>query len=377
MRKSTFIYSTGSFTLSLAATALLTIALAANPFAGFYLLVSSAFILPLFMQLVLRTSGPGSALTSLVLFGFGAGIKLGPGPALFAAAYLLLPLAAYTYCLYRGVPAAKTMTVIAASYVLGVLALYALSFRLLGKAPFEALPRLMIEALEAMPERDSLFTAAYRYGILAIPDEMAQNAVLQAPQGGTMLSPEVLTEFYKQIHARAGLWLRALVPSLLSSFSIYLAFGGVYMSDHYGRRQAQRRAFRAPQSGGDAFPVPPELKELSPFHKWFIPKQAAAPLWIMGGVSLLTRFSGQEALALSGAMLYNIFSAFFGIQGLSTMNFMQRRRGTRPGMRGLTIVILAVLLPQAALVIGLFDQVGDQRKLRKPDNQNNSDTGRK
>ena len=344
MRKSTLIYSTGSFTLSLAATALITVILVANPFAGFYVLVSAAFALPFFMQIILRAAGPVSALVSLVLFSFGVSIKLGPGPALFGAGYLLVPAAVYGYCLYKQIPAAKSMLIIAFSYVFSVLVLYFLSFRLLGEAPFEALPRMMIEALEAMPDRDSLLSIAYQYGMLAIPQEMTDSAVIQSPRGGAMLSPEILAEFYKQIQARADLWLRALMPSLISSLSIYLSIGGVYMSDHYGRRQAQRRAFRAPQSSPDDAAAPPVFSDLPPFHKWFIPRHLAIPLWIMGGVSLLTRLSGQSALALAGAMLYNIFSALFGIQGLSAINFMQRKRGTRSVLRVITITALAVFL---------------------------------
>ena len=96
----------------------------------------------------------------------------------------------------------------------------------------------------------------------------------------------------------------------------------------------------------------------------------------MGGVSLLTRLSGQEALSLAGAMLYNIFTACFAIQGISLVYFMQRQRGVRSAMRGITVFILALILPQAAMILGMFDQISDQRKLRKPNESNGSDTGR-
>lgn len=79
---------------------------------------------------------------------------------------------------------------------------------------------------------------------------------------------------------------------------------------------------------------------------------------------------------MAGAMLYNIFTACFAIQGISLVNFMQRQRGVRSAMRGITVFILALILPQAAMILGMFDQISDQRKLRKPNESNGSDTGR-
>ena len=59
MRKDRIIYSTGSFSLALALTALITVALCANPFAGFYVMVGGLFFFPFFLQIVLRAAGPG------------------------------------------------------------------------------------------------------------------------------------------------------------------------------------------------------------------------------------------------------------------------------------------------------------------------------
>ena len=90
----------------------------------------------------------------------------------------------------------------------------------------------------------------------------------------------------------------------------------------------------------------------------------------------MTRLSGQEALALAGAMLYNIFLACFCLQGISTVNFTQRMRGVRPVIRAITIAALALILPQVAMILGLFDQISDQRKLRQVNESNDSDTRR-
>jgi len=377
MQKGRYIYSTGSFSLTLVLTALLTVAAAANPFSGFYLLSAALFLFPFYLQLVLRISGPLSALAAISLFCFGTGLKVGSLPALFAFVYLAVPLFVYAYCLYRQYPAFQSMAAIGLAYAAAVLALYAFSFQAFGEAPFDALSRLTLEALDKMPERDGLLSTAYRFGLLSIPDHLAEGAVVQSPRGGAMLSSEVLSELYKQIQTRVSLWLRALVPSLISSFGLWLALGGVFMSAFYGKRKAQRRAFRSPAEAQASLP---ELTGLPAFHKFFLPKKLAAPLWVAGGLSLLTRFSGQETLALAGAMLYNVFSVLFSVQGLSAVNFLQRGRGVRPPLRALTIAVFTLLLPHAALILGIFDQISDHRKLRttgpNTNNTDNNDTGR-
>ncbi len=377
MQKGRLIYSTASFSLSLVLTGLLTVALTANPFSGFYLLSAGLFLLPFFLQLVFRCAGPLSALASLVLLCFGISLKNGASPALFAIGYLAPPLVAYACCLYRGVSAYRAMAIIALVYGASVLLLYALSFRVLGEAPFDALSRLAVQALQSMPERDGLLITATRFGLLSIPESLSDSAVIQSQQGGATLSPELLEELYKQVQARLGIWLRALVPSLISSYAPWLALGGVHLSEFYGKRQAERRAFRAPQDS----PAPsyPRLEPLPVFHRFHLPASLSKPLLAAGGLAFLTRFSSQQGLALAGAMLYNIFSALFSLQGLSCLNHMQKTRGVRPSVRGLSIAAFTLLLPHASLILGIFDQLSDPRKLRHAGDSTKSDqddTGR-
>lgn len=377
MQKGRLIYGTAGFSLSLVLTGLLTVALTANPFSGFYLLSAGLFLLPFFLQLVFRCAGPLAALASFALLCFGISLKSGALPALFAMAYLAPPLIAYAFCLYRGVSAYRAMAIIGLVYVASVLLPYALSFRVLGEAPFEALSRLAAEALRTMPERDGLLITATRFGLLSIPESLSGSAVIQSQQGGATLSPELLEELYKQVQARLGIWLRALVPSLVSSYAPWLSLGGVYLSEFYGKRQAERRAFRAPQ--GSPAPSYPRLEPLPVFHRFCLPAQLSKPLLAAGGLALLTRLSSQEGLALAGAMLYNLFSALFSLQGLGCLNHLQRTRGVRPSVRGLSIAAFALLLPHASLILGVFDQLSDPRKLRREGDSADTDqdnTGR-
>ena len=106
-----------------------------------------------------------------------------------------------------------------------------------------------------------------------------------------------------------------------------------------------------------------------------LPQAYVKPLFIMGALSLLARFSSQPALSIGGQMLYNVAAACFTLQGLAFVNHLQKLKGTRPGLRGITLAILALILPQAAMILGIFEQITDARKIRKP--QPNQPTDRR
>lgn len=373
MHAGTLIYSRRAALISLALTALLTAALGANPFGALYLLPAILFVCPFALLVVLRMAGPLPALGAVAMITAGAWLWIAPGAAAVAFPYLLIPLAVYYGCLHYGLSARHAMEAVAGAFVLTVVALFLLVNRQLGGDPYGALARQLIDGLGKMPERDTLLNVFYQYGMLALPQELADNPLVEAAQGGWTFSPLVLDEFYKQISLRVGLWLRALVPMLISSQSIYLGIGGLFMGEHYGRK-TDRRAASADLPGTLPAADRPGLA-LPPFSQWVLPQAYVKPLFIMGALSLLARFSSQPALSIGGQMLYNVAAACFTLQGLAFVNHLQKLKGTRPGLRGITLAILALILPQAAMILGIFEQITDARKIRKP--QPNQPTDRR
>ena len=95
----------------------------------------------------------------------------------------------------------------------------------------------------------------------------------------------------------------------------------------------------------------------------------------VGALSLLARYARQPAIAIGGQMLYNVAAACFTLQGLAFVNYLQKAKGTRPGLRGITLAVLALILSQAAMILGVFEQFSDARKLRRP--QPNQPTDRR
>ncbi len=356
MRTGQLIYSPKGFLVSAALTAAMIILLAVSAFAPPYLLSAIVFIFPIYLQLVFRVGGPFPAFISLLIIILTVLQRINLSASLYTLAYLAVPLLIYAFCLYKKLSFDKTVLAIVLGYSVIVLILYTLTFRLLGNAPFDVLSEQLIQGLSVMPERDGLLSASYQYGLLALPAHLAENPLVQTFENTWTFTPEVLSEFYKQIATRVSLWLRVLVPSLISSYSLYLGLGGVFLSNYYGKRQAQRRAFRK-----DEAPVLP-APDYPEFSKWYIPKALVVPLWVMGGISLVSRLSNQPGLMLAGSMLYNIFATFFSMQGLSFINHFQKQKGTKPVFRGLTIAALALILPQAALILGMFDQFNNSRK---------------
>lgn len=363
-------YSPKGFLVSMALTAIVLVLLAGSAFAPLYLLSAIVFLFPFYLQMMLRVSGPVPAALSLMMICLAVMLRINLSAALFTLLYLAVPLLIYAYCLYKKLSFEKTVLSIVLGYSIIVLVLYFSVFQILGNDPFGTLSDQLIQGLSVLPERDGLLSASYQYGLLALPSNMAENPLVQTPQDAWTFAPKVLSEFYKQIATRTSLWLRALVPSLISSLSIYLSLGGVFLSGYYGKRQAQRRAFRTNSSIAVPSPAYPE------FSKWYIPKPFVTPLWVIGGISILSRFISQPGIALAGSLLYNIFASIFSIQGLSFMNHIQKQKGTKPGFRGLTLAALVLILPQAALILGIFDQFNDSRKTKDKPNQTKFDNRR-
>ena len=62
--------------------------------------------------------------------------------------------------------------------------------------------------------------------------------------------------------------------------------------------------------------------------------------------------------------MYNVFFALYAIQGLAYVNFLLKRRGVRRFLRLLLLTLLFLFLPPVAMLLGLYDQMTDPRRLR-------------
>lgn len=354
-------YNPRAALLSAGIVAALVAVMATAPFSGLYLFGATALLLPFVLQIVLTTSGPLVAATCAGMVGYGLYLVFGPAGALFGLYFLLGLVLLQAICLWVRLPYPRVMIVMTLGYAVLVTLLYLLARRQLGDDPFVALTQQAMAALDTMPGRDIFLNTFYRYDLLSVPAELADNLLVEGVQGWTF-SPLVLSEFYKQAGARVELWLRALLPTLLSTQSVQWGVAGLFVSMHFGAKQAQRVAYLAVDDA-KAQEILPSLG-LPVFSNWFIPGELGYILYGFVGVWLLIRVSGNPAMLLAGQMLYNVAAALFTIQGLSFMNFAQKKRDTNPKVRGLTLILMITVLPLAALMMGVWEQISNARKLR-------------
>jgi hypothetical protein len=370
MRKYRLWLSTRSAITAIPMCLIMVWALSSVPLAPFYLFSAIIFIYPFVLLTTASTTGVVPSLLCLLIMTGGTYRLLGGETALASAAYLTPLLLCMLICLQLKLSWQKTILTLLGVFVLSVMFIYLVMQRRADSDLFSLIAQRVIDGIENMPERDSLLNTFYQFGLLGLPQEVAAQPLVEAAQGWTY-SPLALQEFYKQIASRVDLWLRALLPTLISSYSLFICIPGFFAAQFYGLRHAQRLAFRR-GAGVQAEEFCPRL-EMPGFSNLFMPKAAGQALLILALGYLLARLSGNATLALAGQMMYNVFAALYVIQGLSYINFMQKKRNTKPGFRAFTLVALFVLLQPALVFAGLIDQFMDPRKLRRPDQ--NADKG--
>lgn len=339
-------------------------ALISMPLAAFYLFSAILFVFPFVLLVSAGVAGVLPAIACLLIMSGGAYQALGAQAALAAAAYLAPLLLCLLVCLQMKLAWQKTIPALLSVFVLSVMLIYMVLQRHADNDLFSLIAQRVVGSIDGMPERDSLLHTFYQFGLLGLPQEVAAQPLVEAAQGWTYSAP-ALQEFYKQIAARVDLWLRALLPALISSYSLFICIPGFFAAQFYAVRHAQRLAFRlGGQASADDFC--PGL-DMPAFSHLFMPKSAGQALLILALGYLFARLSGSATLALAGQMMYNVFAALYVIQGLSYINFMQKKRGTKPGFRAFTLLALFIVLQPALVFAGLIDQFMDPRKLRQPD----------
>ncbi len=352
--------STRSAILAPAICLALVALLLSAPLSPFYMLTLTLFLFPLLCLLSASLAGVLPTLLCLLILSGAGYLGLGPAGGLATLAYLTPLTVCYLVCLQLRLHWHKTVTAMLFIYIISVLLSYLWLQRANGQQLFSRVAANVVAGIDQLPERDLLLQTFYQFGLLGLPSEIAAQPLTEAQVGWTY-SQAALQEFYKQISTRVDLWLRALLPTLVSAYSIKLCVLGFFVAQYYGCRQAQRLAFKQPDI--DAQALCPSL-EMPAFSQLHLPKTAGTALLILGAGFLLTRVSGSPTLALSGQMMYNVFSALYIIQGLSYVNFLQKKRASRPAVRVITLLALYLALQTALVFVGLLDQFLDPRKLR-------------
>lgn len=301
---------------------------------------------PLLMLVVAALGGILPALLSAALVALAAQSVYG-GQGLWFLMYLLPLTIAFLVCLELKVPFFRTAAVLLLTFVLSIVLLYAILQRQAGGALFQVVTKTALDSLDGMAARDDILYMLWRSGFLSHGLGPDTQVFINEANGSWTFKPDVIAEFYKQLTSRLEGLMAAFLPGLLSSYAMAVSLPGAGFALKIGNR----------------YKTAPELG-MPPFSRWVIPKSAGKVMMALALGYLLASLSQSAMLRIAGQLMYNVFFSLYAIQGLANVNFHLKRRGTKPFARLLLLLLLYAILPPVALIIGIYDQAVDPRKLR-------------
>ncbi len=330
----------------LLATGFLVFLLASSALPGLAYVGVGIVVFPALLLWVAAVGGILPTALALMVMLLGAQRVFG-GDGWLLAVYLAPMAAVFLACLKMRVPFFKTAALVFAALVFSALFLFLLFQKRSGGDVYGAVAQSAIDGLQGLPARDGFLYALWRSGFISHGQEFGAQVVVEAA-GGWTFKPEVLAEFYKQIRPRVSALASALMPGLLTTFGIVLSSLGLGFAVHRGARRGA-----CPDLG------------MPPFSLWHLSRALGRKLWLLALGYLLAAFSQNAVLRLAGQMMYNVFFSVYAVQGLAVLDFKMKARGLREGVRLLLMALLVAVLAPAAMLLGLFDQTGDSRRLRQ------------
>ena len=278
----------------------------------------------------------------------------------FGALYLLPMTAVYVYCLLRRQPFWHSCAALALALSGALTVIYALVQGMTGGQLYAAAGDAVMQSLDGLAMRDSLLYTLHQMGLLSLPQAMRETALV-AVEGGYAFSAEAAQELTLQCRTLVMSLLHGLLPALLVSGTATNVLTGMGLGIYFGRRAAQKRAFKRDEPEQDI----PDLG-MPELRYWHIPRPWGLRIGILAVGYLIMRLPVGDTLYLLGALMWQAFCVCFAVQGLAAINFNQHQRGTRKGWRVAAIIAaMTVSLFQSVLmIIGVFDQINNARGLR-------------
>ena len=299
-------------------------------------------------------AGVFSGIASLYLTAGVPGAQVG-------AVYFLPIIGMFVAVILRRIPFWKSCAAMIGVHVMALAGCYLLLQKFTGGQLYTAAGDGMIALIPQGPYGDAVLYSFYEMGLITLPSALKDTLIKNAE--GVLIMGEA---------ARADLLLslRTLINSLVVNFTpsfivTQSIMGGVcclLLPLRFGYIAAQRRDFI--KTGEDKEPEAfPDLG-MPPLSLWYIPRGWGwkAGLALIGGP--LLQQSATLPLSLAGLILSAVGQAVFVLQGLAVINFVQKAKGTARHWR----VIVPILLYAFSIlhILGIFDQITNARRLRKP-----------
>lgn len=97
--------------------------------------------------------------------------------------------------------------------------------------------------------------------------------------------------------------------------------------------------------------------KLPPLRLWALPPSTGWAMTLMMLVSSLTSAFSTTSLALAAAVVYQLSSMVFAIQGIATIDFFMVRKNARRWLRILVGIGTYLILPMALTILGMLEQL--------------------
>ena len=311
--------------------------------------------------------GPLSALYAVLLTLVLLPTALCIAAAVSGTAAMGLGLAAALAAVGLQVPFRKSCPLLIGVHVLALSAVYWQVQRLAGGDLYTAAGNAVVDFLKSWELGDTMLYQLYSMGMISLPEEMAQHALLPV-LGGYRLSPAARADLLLSAGSLTGSALQSLVPNLLMSQSILGGVACLLLPLRFGFLAEEKRAFKRPDPLPESEDSPrkvnfPDLG-MPPFSRWHLPRGIGWQVGAALALGYILRLQSPSALGTAGVLLYAAASAVFTIQGAAAVNFLQRARGTRRFWR--VAVPLLLMMTRIPLFVGIFDQLSNFRGLRRP-----------
>lgn len=222
---------------------------------------------------------------------------------------------------------------------------------------------------------DTMLYQLYSMGMIDLPESLEGSALMPV-LGGYVLSAAARQDLLLSLSTMITRTLSLLVPNVIVTQSILGGVACLLLPLRFGYIAAEKRAYLAAprkeagegEVGSEAAPAAPPVDfptlDMPRFETWHLPRGMGWQVGLLLLAGYLLRSSAHPTAAIAGTVLYSAGHAIFSIQGAALVNFMQKSKGTRRGWR--VIVPILLLLFSLLVFIGIFDQISNIRRLRKP-----------
>ena len=276
--------------------------------------------------------------------------------------YLLPMTVAFLFCVLARERFVSAVRMLVVALVGGHFCLWAMLRYIFGMSLELALANRVIVAVYTHPYRDGILYNLLSNGLLEIPVQLQETAIVSTPEGLTF-SVDALNELLLQIRDTVMRLVHAALPVMFLSGSVLTALTGLSLGIYYGQRAAQRRAFKR----NEELQQIPDLG-MPPLRTWHLPRPWGLRVGVLAVGYLLMRYGQNDVLYILGSLMWQTFTLCFGIQGLASINAHQHRRGTSRSWRVAVIAASLVFqfLQTALVIVGVVDQFSNVRGLRPP-----------